>query len=62
MRDPDYGWREHTHRAMIALAVNDYRGEGDEMKKMELQLEIELTKDLFRLVWRSLNCKHCARF
>lgn len=53
VRDPAYGWREHTHRAMIALAVNDYRGEGDELKKMELQLEIELTKDLFRFVHSS---------
>lgn len=60
VRDSDYGWREHTHRAMIALAVNDYRGtEKDEMKKMELQLEVELTKELFRLVCCCLYFAYC---
>lgn len=50
MRDTEYGWKEHTHRANIAVAVNRYNKTGDELGKMSLQLEVELTRALFRSV------------
>ncbi|GBO26113.1 hypothetical protein AVEN_112363-1 [Araneus ventricosus] len=49
VRQPDYGWREETHRAVIALAVNDWKNSSPrEVRQMELQLEVELTKALLR--------------
>ncbi|CAL1299617.1 unnamed protein product [Larinioides sclopetarius] len=49
VRQPDYGWREETHRAVIALAVNDWQNLApQEIRQMELQLEVELTKALLR--------------
>ncbi|GBM33519.1 hypothetical protein AVEN_273014-1 [Araneus ventricosus] len=49
VRQPDYGWREETHRAVIVLAVNDWKNlTPQEIRQMELQLEVELTKALLR--------------
>lgn len=49
VRDADYGWKEHTHRANIAVAVNRLDNfTDDELGKMALQLEVEITRALFR--------------
>ncbi|KAF8776888.1 uncharacterized protein CG3556-like [Argiope bruennichi] len=49
VRQPDYGWREETHRAVIVLAVNNWKHlTPQEIQQMELQLEVELTKALLR--------------
>ncbi|GIX66947.1 uncharacterized protein CEXT_311831 [Caerostris extrusa] len=49
VRQPDYGWKEETHRAVIALSVNKWPNlPPQEVRQMELQLEVELTKSLLR--------------
>ncbi|GFT02770.1 uncharacterized protein NPIL_329991 [Nephila pilipes] len=46
---PDHGWREETHRAVIALAINNWEHlTPREVRQIELQLEVELTKALLR--------------
>ncbi|GFS81217.1 uncharacterized protein NPIL_159291 [Nephila pilipes] len=49
VRQPDHGWREETHRAVIALAINNWEHlTPREVRQIELQLEVELTKALLR--------------
>ncbi|XP_035216267.1 uncharacterized protein CG3556-like isoform X2 [Stegodyphus dumicola] len=48
-RRSDFGWKEDTHRAIIALAVNDWKNvPQSDIRQNELQLEIEITRALLR--------------
>ncbi|XP_042903054.1 uncharacterized protein CG3556 isoform X3 [Parasteatoda tepidariorum] len=50
IRQPDYGWKENTHRAIIALVVSNWENfvSTSERLLMEHQLEVEISRSLLR--------------
>ncbi|XP_035216269.1 uncharacterized protein CG3556-like isoform X2 [Stegodyphus dumicola] len=62
-RRPDYGWKQDTHRAIIALSVNGWKNvPKSEILQSELQLCVEITDALMRDTLYPMNANDLALY